>query len=107
MMARALIVVPLALMGCDMSVDPIVAADRCEARAQAAQAPSANVTVGTNSETGGFGRGNVSISSDFLKAPRTCVRSKFIAGTLMTAKTRLSIPISSTWIHVARWFWTR
>ena len=67
MMARALIVVPLALMGCDMSVDPIVAADRCEARAQAAQGPSANVTVGTNSETGGFGRGNVSISSDFLR----------------------------------------
>ena len=48
-------------------LDPNVAADRCEDRARAAQGPSGNVTVGANSETGGFGGASVSVSSDFLR----------------------------------------
>lgn len=43
------------------------AADQCEERARAAQGPTGNVTVGVNSNSGGFFEGSVGVSSDFLR----------------------------------------
>lgn len=48
-------------------LSPQQAADRCEDRARAAQAPEGEVTIGTNSDTGAFASGSVSVSSDFLR----------------------------------------
>lgn len=57
----------LALAACDLPPpDPARVAAQCEARARAAQGPTGQVAVGTNSRTGGFGRVAVGISSDFL-----------------------------------------
>ena len=57
----------LALAACGPAViDPERAAQLCEARAQAAQGPTGEVTVGVNSESGGFGGLSVGLSSDFL-----------------------------------------
>jgi len=67
MMKWATLALPLGLMACDVPVDPTRAADRCEARARAAQAPEGEVTIGTNSNSGPFASGSVSISSDFIK----------------------------------------
>lgn len=47
-------------------IDPVRAAEICEDRARAAQAPTGRVTVGTNSRTGAFGGVQVGVSSDFL-----------------------------------------
>ena len=57
----------LALMGCDIPVDPARAADICEERARGAQAPEGDVTIGANSNSGPFLNGSVSITSDFLQ----------------------------------------
>lgn len=43
------------------------AADRCEQRARAAQAPEAELEVGVNSRTGTFVGGSIGISSDFIR----------------------------------------
>lgn len=43
------------------------AAQRCEERARAAQGPQVGVTIGANSNTGGFGRASIGVSSDFLQ----------------------------------------
>lgn len=66
-MRFAVLALPLALLACDMPVDPVKAADTCEARARAAQAPQSRVTVGTNSNNGPFASGEFSISSDFIQ----------------------------------------
>jgi outer membrane lipoprotein-sorting protein len=55
------------------------AAQQCEKRAQAAMGPQGNVTVGVNSQSGGFTSGNITFSSDYLagrdpyEVYRTCV----------------------------------
>ena len=46
---------------------PEQAADRCEERARAAQAPEIGLTVGTNSESGPFGGASFGISTDYLR----------------------------------------
>jgi len=58
----------LALAACDLPPpDPAKVADQCEERARAAQAPTSSVTIGVNSNSGGFASGSVGISSDFLR----------------------------------------
>ena len=42
------------------------AAEICEAQARAAQGPTGGVTVGTNSNSGTFGRLEIGVSSDFI-----------------------------------------
>jgi len=63
---RRVLPILLLLAACGPT-DPNRAADRCEQRARAAQGPTGNVTIGTNSTTGGFGSASVGISSDFLR----------------------------------------
>lgn len=48
-------------------ITPERAADRCEERARAAQGPEVGLTVGANSNSGGFAEGSISISSDALR----------------------------------------
>ena len=68
----------LVLAACS-TVTPERAAQRCEERAQAAMGPQGNVTVGVNSQSGGFASGNITFSSDYLagrdpyEVYRTCV----------------------------------
>jgi hypothetical protein len=58
----------MALTACELPpISPENAADRCEERARGAQGPQAEVTLGVNSNTGGFASGSVGISSDFLR----------------------------------------
>ena len=47
-------------------ISPERAAEICEERARAAQGPTGRVTVGANSNTGGFGGVQVGLSSDYL-----------------------------------------
>ena len=47
--------------------DPERVAQRCEERARKAQGPTAGLTIGVNSNSGGFAEGNVGISSDFIR----------------------------------------
>lgn len=47
-------------------MDAARAADLCEKRARAAQGPTGSVTVGVNSNSGGFTRTEIGLSSDFL-----------------------------------------
>ncbi len=57
-----------ALAGCDLPPpDPEKAAQQCEERARKAQGPTGNITVGTNSRTGGFFEGSIGVTSDFLR----------------------------------------
>ncbi|HCP80738.1 MAG TPA: hypothetical protein DIT67_03815 [Octadecabacter sp.] len=56
-----------ALAACaPVPVTPERAAEICEEKARAAQGPTGSVTVGTNSNTGGFSDVEIGISSDFL-----------------------------------------
>jgi len=48
-------------------ISPERAADKCEERARGAQAPEGEITVGANSNSGGFVNGSISISSDFVQ----------------------------------------
>ena len=63
---KASVAVLCALSACT-PISPERAAERCEERARAAQGPTGEVTVGVNSNTGGFSRAEVAISSDFLR----------------------------------------
>lgn len=47
-------------------LSPEAAAEVCQERARAAQAPTAKVTVGANSDSGAFSSLSVGISSDFV-----------------------------------------
>ena len=47
--------------------DPFRVAEQCEERARAAQGPTGEVTIGANSETGGFGGVAIGITSDYLR----------------------------------------
>ena len=56
------------LSACDLPPpDPEKVAQECEDRARAAQGPTGEITVGTNSRTGGFFEGSIGVSSDFLR----------------------------------------
>lgn len=55
------------LAACDLPPpDPARVADQCEEQARAAQAPTGSVTLGVNNRSGGFARGSVGVTSDFL-----------------------------------------
>ena len=57
----------MALAACELPPpDPARVADRCEERARAAQGPTAGLTVGVNSNSGGFAEGNIGLTSDYL-----------------------------------------
>lgn len=47
-------------------ISPEEAALECDEKARAAQGPTGRVTVGANSESGGFGGVEIGLSSDFL-----------------------------------------
>ena len=47
--------------------DPIRVADQCEERAYGAIGPTGQITVGADSQHGGFIDGSVEISTDFLR----------------------------------------
>lgn len=61
---------PMALVilaACDVPPpDPEAVARECEERARAAQGPTGRVTLGTNSNTGGFSEVEIGVTSDFL-----------------------------------------
>ena len=63
-----LVFIPLLLAGLTACtpISPERAADRCEERARAAQGPEVGLTIGTNSNTGPFAGGSISISSDAI-----------------------------------------
>jgi hypothetical protein len=55
------------LAACEpVPVDPEAAARDCERRAQAAQGPTGEITLGANSEDGPFGGVAIGISGDYL-----------------------------------------
>lgn len=62
----AMIVIAVAAAACS-PITPERAADRCEERARAAQGPEVGLTVGANSNSGAFGSGSISISSDAIR----------------------------------------
>jgi len=66
-MIRLISIVLLGAFAACGPIAPNVAADRCEARAQAAQGPTGGVTFGVNSETGNFASANIGVSTDFLR----------------------------------------
>ena len=60
---------PLFVLLCACAPQPILperAAEICEDRARAAQAPTGRVTLGTSSSNGGFGGVAVGVSTDFI-----------------------------------------
>lgn len=61
-----MLLLPLLAAACG-PMSPERAAERCEERARAAQGPQGQVTVGVNSNTGPFARGEISISGDYLE----------------------------------------
>jgi hypothetical protein len=66
-MGRGVVLLVL-LAGCALPpVDPLRAAAACEERARAAQGPTGNVTIGANSQTGGFASAGIGITGDFLQ----------------------------------------
>lgn len=67
MKLRATAMTCLALLSACVPISREAAADRCEDRARAAQAPEAEVQIGTNSRTGAFVNGSIGISSDFIR----------------------------------------
>lgn len=61
------IVLLVAVSCTPVPVDPEEAAQECEERARAAQAPTGTVTAGVNSQTGGFAGFEIGVTSDFLR----------------------------------------
>lgn len=47
-------------------ISPELAADQCEARARAAQAPTGGVTFGVNNKTGAYTTAEIGVTGDFL-----------------------------------------
>ena len=78
---RILLASVLLLAACG-TITPERAAQQCEERAQAAMGPSGKVTVGANSQAGGFASASFTISSDYLagrdpyEVYRTCYVEK-------------------------------
>jgi len=65
-MNKSVALITVVAMGACAPIPPERAAEICEERAQAAQGPTGGVTIGTNSNTGGFGRVEIGVSSDFI-----------------------------------------
>ncbi len=65
-MKRAAPILLLLLAACG-PMNPERAADRCEERARAAQGPTGSITIGANSNTGGYAGAEIGISSDYLR----------------------------------------
>ena len=61
-----LIALAMIVAGCAPPT-PEQAAQRCEERAQAAQAPRVGLTLGANSDSGAFASGSISVSGDLLR----------------------------------------
>ena len=57
----------------DIPVDPQVLAQTCAEQARGATGPTGRVTVGANSNSGGFSRAEIGITSDYIQgiAPET------------------------------------
>ncbi len=66
MIRLAFLIGTMALTACS-PVTPQQAADRCEERARAAQAPDVDLTVGASSNDGGFASASIGVSADFLR----------------------------------------
>jgi hypothetical protein len=66
-MRPVVIVLMFAGLAACAPISPERAADRCEERARAAQGPEVGVTIGTNSNSGPFASGSISISSDAIR----------------------------------------
>lgn len=68
-MRRILSIISCAcLAACDLPPpDAARVADQCEDRARAAQAPTGELTIGTNSRTGSFVNGSVGVTLDALR----------------------------------------
>lgn len=66
-MRNALILLAMTGLASCGEISPERAADRCEERARAAQGPEVGLTVGTNSVSGAFAEGSISISSDAVR----------------------------------------
>ncbi len=60
-----LVLLVLVVAGCT-PITPERAAERCEERARAAQAPDVGLTIGANSNDGPFASASIGISSDLL-----------------------------------------
>lgn len=60
----ALIAVALTACG---KMTPERAAERCEERARAAAGPTGGVSLGVNSNSGGFANASIGVSADFLR----------------------------------------
>ena len=68
MIRCAAILGAMALAACDLPPpDRAVVAEQCEERARAAQGPTGQLTVGTNSSSGSFVDASVGVSADFLR----------------------------------------
>lgn len=68
MIWRCVILVGLVVSGCAPTPPtPEQAAQRCEERARAAQAPNVGLTLGTNSNSGPFASGSIGITSDYIR----------------------------------------
>lgn len=66
-MIRYAALISCVVMGaCAVPLSPERAAEICEERARDAQGPTGSVTLGTNSRTGGFGRVEIGVTSDFI-----------------------------------------
>lgn len=67
MTTLGLAVAALVMAACaPVLMDPAAAARLCEDRARAAQGPTGRVTLGVNSQDGGFGGAEIGLSSDYL-----------------------------------------
>jgi len=60
------VIAGIAVLSACGDISPERAADRCEDRARAAQGPEVGLTVGANSNTGGFASGSIGISTDAI-----------------------------------------
>ena len=65
-MKYGLVICAAGLLAACTPISPERAAERCEDRARAAQGPEVGLRVGTNSNTGPFAGGSISISSDAI-----------------------------------------
>lgn len=60
-----LLLLPLVAAACG-PISPSRAAERCEERARAALGPQGQITLGVNSNSGPYARGEIGISSDYV-----------------------------------------
>ncbi|OUD08972.1 hypothetical protein BVC71_09665 [Marivivens niveibacter] len=66
-MYRWFLISALAAVAACGPIAPERAAQICEERAQRADGPFGNITLGTNSKSGAFASGEIGISTDYLR----------------------------------------